>query len=257
MVDCPIFCSMGLYEISSKGHLKLSDNFYFHFNSSAWLKLISESDAEIEKYKCCTEASFTLPAQHKDLYLMVRFEKVLEKDAGTLSSRLSSSKTKLEEFMNAAYKSLGQYSQPLGFSFVPLFQSDNCFAFADDENVSVKPIFKYEGEKISDEDLAATILSFKKSSTAKRKTIPGSLDLKINFLHSGTDEESNGNSIVYTTEYFDPLKSLQSILNFKNQIFLYLINLNFSKIGIKARNIVIQTQVFDAADNRGSPLKVI
>jgi dedicator of cytokinesis protein 6/7/8 len=135
----PIFCIAAIYDAKEKK--KISENFYFDMNADQIKSMLSSHVPYSDSSTLSRSAIFEITHPSNDLYLVVRFEKVLQGDIKDSIEPYLKEFTNIEKAKSNALdytERLGKYRAPFAFTAVHLnsiFKGENVDGERDRESV--------------------------------------------------------------------------------------------------------------------------
>uniref|UniRef100_A0A0N5ALW0 Dedicator of cytokinesis protein 6 n=1 Tax=Syphacia muris TaxID=451379 RepID=A0A0N5ALW0_9BILA len=113
----PVFGIIALFDIKQKR--KISENFYFDLNEEPLLKMLSNHIKAVDAASKCTQAAFSISGSLKDIFIVIRLEKVLQacEISEACEPYLKEERNRERLIQNAKQycERLGEYRMPLGW----------------------------------------------------------------------------------------------------------------------------------------------
>ncbi|GIY02465.1 hypothetical protein CDAR_369792 [Caerostris darwini] len=227
------------------------------------------------------QAIFNVQHPESELYFVLRIEKVLQGGISQAAdpyiraqsgSNLGRLGAKVQKIARSCCQRLGHYRMPFAWAARPIFKplSDEL-----DMNIEFGPLYRQEGNKLSDEDLLRLLSDFKKPEKLKHLTIiPGSFKFSMQLLKE-VPANSLTTSLVPLVPFPIPPKceptieiqqfptnvasSCNPYVTYTNHLYIFPKSLKYDsqKTFTKARNIVCTVEFRDGDGENVEPLKVI
>eukprot|EP01137_Pigoraptor_chileana_P018685 Opistho-2@78585 len=273
----PYYAAMALYLVTDKVK-KISETFHFDLNTPDIAGMLGAFAMHKEFPSIATQAIFSVTYPNAEIYRVIRIEKVLQgdialcaepyvKDAGNQKAAQNH-----RQVAGTFCSRLGNYRMPFAWGALPLFD------LVETSEPGIKcPLFRQEGEKLSDDDLYKFLSEYRKGTMARKlKSIPGHLSLTIRELKE-TDEQLPGclsPSLVPVKPFPESTANLRPIREiyefhstpvyavastYLHHLYVYPTSVNLGNRGatIKARNIACRAEIYDDDQKQATPLRCI
>uniref|UniRef100_A0A4X2KT50 Dedicator of cytokinesis 6 n=1 Tax=Vombatus ursinus TaxID=29139 RepID=A0A4X2KT50_VOMUR len=284
----PIFGILALYDIREKK--KISENFYFDLNSEHMKGLLRAHVAHPAISTLARSAIFSITYPSPDIFLVIKLEKVLQQgDIGECcepymvmkESDAVKNKEKLEKLRHTAEQfcsRLGRYRMPFAWTAIlssevdrrarmSSLRSRECWVMglgshsrAEDKAACFWPKLQ-EGDRLSDENLYKFLADMRKPSSVLRRLRPVTAPENPHFclspelLHVKPYPDPRGRPIKEILEF--PAREVYApFTSYRNLLYIYPHNLNFSSRQGSVRNIAIKVQ-YMAGEDPSQALPVI
>ncbi|XP_048124609.1 dedicator of cytokinesis protein 9 isoform X3 [Alosa alosa] len=225
-----------------------------------------------------TQGVFSVTCPHPDIFLVARVEKVLQggithcADPYMKSSDPSKVAQKVLKNAKMACHRLGQYRMPFAWAARPVFKDASGTL---DKSASFSPLYRQDGNKLSDEDLFKLLADFKKpEKMAKLPVLLGNLDVTIDSVAPDVSNcvtssyipvrpftlNGQGGALMEVEEFVPCIaKCSQPFTIYNNHLYIYPKHLKYDgqKSFAKARNIAVCVEFRDSDDDDAQPLKCI